>query len=375
MTATMHFILEPSDYPAVLPIFSSLDHHLATSAVLQGSAPGRVWADNARHPNSAFLTVGHRHYLAGEPGNPAFNRMLRDLFFAELMPQARARGEVEFLLFYPSAGWEAALGEILAGHEPNIGRRQAYETHSLRDPDWRGRIPEGLFIQPVDETLMAEEGLGNLEELRQETTSETPALEYFLQRRFGFCLRSPTELAGWCLSEYNCAGRCEIGIETVESFQRRGVAVLTGSALIEHALGHGIQRIGWDCWSNNLASARTALKLGFELIEEYPVAFAWNDLPANLAVHGHFCLQEGQFSEARAWFERACQAGSPPAWGRVEAAFACARLDDRPAALGQLRAALDQCFAGLDWIRGSEHLASLHATPEWKEWIEGEKSA
>ena len=367
----MLFELDPTQFSRLRGLVQPLHHHLAVTAVLEDHASGRVWVDDPLAPQSALLQIQHRFYLAGRADNPGWISALRGLFMDELLPLGRQQGEVEFGLHYDGAEWEPAILAFLAEHEPIFSRRKYFEFQRLRDLAWRERIPEGMAIQPVDAQLLGGEALDHLDELRSETTSETPATAYFLENRFGFCLRNANAIAGWCLSEYNWAGRCEVGIETAAEYRRQGVGLLTASALVEHALEQGIAQIGWDCWANNLASARTALKVGFEEKADYAAAFAWFDLPSNLAVHGSVSFEAGRLVEAREWFERAFQSGQPPLWAQVVAAFTCCRLGERAAALAHLRSALDGGFTGLDWIRTSEHLQDLHATREWQDWLGG----
>jgi RimJ/RimL family protein N-acetyltransferase len=105
--------------------------------------------------------------------------------------------------------------------------------------------------------------------------SERPTVQDFLAKSFGVCLSRGDEIVGWCLSEYNCADRCEVGIEIVEPYQRRGLGTLLSLALVEMALSRSVTRIGWHCWASNTPSDATALKAGFELVEDYPAHYAW----------------------------------------------------------------------------------------------------
>ena len=72
------------------------------------------------------------------------------------------------------------------------------------------------------------------------------------------------------MSEYNVGERCEIGIATAEKHQRKGLATLATRLCLAEAHRRGYQRVGWDCWTQNEASAATARKAGFTFIEEYP---------------------------------------------------------------------------------------------------------
>ncbi len=85
------------------------------------------------------------------------------------------------------------------------------------------------------------------------------------------------ELAGWCLSEYNVGDRCEVGIATLEPFQRRGLAKAMGQAFLRMAYSKGIREVGWHCWKQNIPSAATARALGFRHVADYPVYVGWYD--------------------------------------------------------------------------------------------------
>lgn len=87
---------------------------------------------------------------------------------------------------------------------------------------------------------------------------------------YGFYLVVDDAIVSWCLSEYNCKDRCEVGIETVDAHTRRGYGTLTGAALINHAVSQG-RTVGWHCYAQNTPSNALATKLGFHKEAEYPV--------------------------------------------------------------------------------------------------------
>jgi RimJ/RimL family protein N-acetyltransferase len=79
-------------------------------------------------------------------------------------------------------------------------------------------------------------------------------------------------LAAWCLSEYNYADRCEVGIATVEEYQQRGLGTVVGCAFVEEAIRRGYRQIGWHCWLRNQPSAALAGKIGYSLRSEEEIA-------------------------------------------------------------------------------------------------------
>lgn len=357
--------LKPEDYLHVQPLFASLDDHLAALAVLAQAAPGEVYVDQAQSPRSVLIKVHHRFYLAGEPDNPSFNRALHELFTQTLYPQAQAAGEEAYVL-YPAPGWESAIEMvILQGKAPIQWQRDYYEFELLRT-NYRDWLPDGFELRTVDQALLEDSRLTNLDELRQEMCSERASLDEFLQKSFGCAVQHGDDLAGWCLSEYNLGSRCEIGIATDARYQRRGLATLTGAALVERALSLGVNRIGWHCWSANKPSGATALKIGFRKLHSFPAYFAtWNEAE-QMAIHGDIQLDNGAYAQSLDWLCRAFAQGQVPGWAYTVAACAAARLSDIQAAFDYLNQAIDhQGIKSVERLQANEHLESLHDLPEW----------
>jgi len=266
--------LTPDQYNTVAPLLEPLQDHLAVPAALAGLIPAAVYADAPGHPGIALLHARHRLYLASAPGSAPPVQSIRALFQNTLRPQAQAAGQEMFTLWLAPAGWAEPVREALAALRPGLGRRHYYTFQSLR-PDWRSGLPPEFTLQAVNATLLAQASLIGLDDLRAEMCSERPSVDAFLTQSFGVCLTRDDALAGWCLSEYNIAGACEIGIETRAAWRRRGLATVMTSAFVETALARGVTRIGWDCWANNQPSIATALKAGFEKIHDDLVIYGW----------------------------------------------------------------------------------------------------
>jgi GNAT superfamily N-acetyltransferase len=265
--------LEPSAFGLVRPLFGPLDFHLAVQGILAGSVPARLYVDNSEQPQVALAVTGQRYYLAGASNVIGAADGLRRLFRETLYPQAIAAGHAVMIVHYSPQEWDATLSSIMPVENTVRAPRQYYVTHRAQS-GWRIRLPEGVELRLVDKAILAEKHLKNLGLLTSEMCSERPSVEDFLDKSFGVCLICDSEIAGWCLSEYNTRQACEVGIETVESYRRRGFGTAMACALVECALSRGITQVGWDCWARNAASAATALKAGFEKAHDYPVWFA-----------------------------------------------------------------------------------------------------
>jgi RimJ/RimL family protein N-acetyltransferase len=262
--------LEVADYDRARAAFQGMEHHLAVQAILEGSVPARILVDDPIRPRAAFTWRKQRFYLSGVADNKEFNGAL-GRFLVELIDlQWQADGSDLFVLHYAPEAWESQLEEMLGAGFPVRVERQYYEFRAMQH-DWRSLLPEGFAVQLVDRSLLEQAHLANLGDLMKEMSSERQSTEDFFGKSFGVCVLQGDEIVGWCLSEYNSADRCEVGIEVVKPYRRRGLGRAMTCALVEHALSEGVSRIGWHCYASNAASRATARRAGFERVQDYTV--------------------------------------------------------------------------------------------------------
>jgi RimJ/RimL family protein N-acetyltransferase len=249
-------------------LFGGLGDHLAVQAVLQGAAAGRIWADDPQQPGNGVLWTAHRVFVAGADSG-AINAVV-----AEIAGEARARGDWGIGVYGPDAtDWEAVLDGLtwrpLAREywQAEVNAETAARSAGLA----QHAAAAGLQLRAADSALLAQSGLERLNQLREEMCSERTSVEDFLARSFGVCLvdDGAQELAGWCLSEYNCGTACEVGIEVMEAHQRRGLGTLLTEALCAEAAGRGLTTVGWHCQAANTASRATAQRAGLRLMRQY----------------------------------------------------------------------------------------------------------
>ncbi len=356
--------LEPTEYDKVRPVFQLMDHHLAVNAILEGVVPARVYVDDCDHPRAACTWIKHRFFLAGSKKIDVFNEGIKKLFEDTIFPQILEAGST--LVLYYAGNWEDNISTILKDKHPIKVQRHFYTIKELKN-DWRALLPEGVTIKFVDKTLL-KRNLKNIDTLTEEMCSERQSVEDFLDKSFGVCLIQGDEIVGWCLSEYNSTNCCEIGIETVSSYRKRGFATITASALIEHALSTGVSHIGWHCYADNEPSIATALKVGFQKVMDYPVYLVWVTEVESLAMNGYFCFKRQQYEKALSWYKKAIAHGANKTWIFWDAARAAAVLGDYDAAMSYLNQAVDKGIP-TESIKTSEHLKGLRKTKELKAFI------
>jgi hypothetical protein len=259
-------VLDPTEYQRVRQIFQELDLHLAVPAILKGDAPGTIYVDDPAQPRAGLILYQHRLYLAGSPEQAEFNTGLNELILSHFRPQQ----EDVYFVVYPGEGWDQALEmQILNGCQPKRYDREYYYLEGTL-PAEDLPLPDGFQLLPVNRTLVARTDLNGMDYLLEELQSERDSVEAFLEKSFGTVMVTGSDLTSWCLSEYNSGDRCEVGIATVEKYQKRGLATLTARAFAQQAFVNGIHTIGWHCWKGNVPSGATARTLGYCLDRTYP---------------------------------------------------------------------------------------------------------
>lgn len=259
--------LHPNSYELVRPLFLGMDIHLVGRSILAKKTPAQIFVDNNEAPKALFAQAGHRYILAGNAEIDSFNRGIQKQFNEVILPHAQEIGLDGFAIYYDSPAWEGKMSALIQGKEIIHADREYFACKGT-DKNWRDLLPEGFQLKMVDADLLST-NLKHLDTLKEEMTSERPSVEDFLAMSFGVCAVHENELAGWCLSEYNADGRCEIGIETTSDFRQRGIGTALTIAFLEHAFSHGINEVGWHCFKRNVPSAQTALKAGFDKVCDY----------------------------------------------------------------------------------------------------------
>jgi GNAT superfamily N-acetyltransferase len=263
--------ISPFDNPLARPLFRKLERsHALVEALFEGCATARLFVDNVAAPQAGMIVCNSRVLCAGDATEIDFLNEMGSTFSEELIPAHLARGNDAYLVYSSGEAFNVALQGMFPARKLYHGTRQYYEiTDFTPKPDLA--LPDGFSIQLITPEFLSGDWVG-LDAVREEMCSERASVEDFLARSFGLCPIHSNELAGWCMSEYNVGTRCEIGIATSPNHQRKGIATLATWSFLAEAHRRGYTRVGWDCWTRNVASAATARKAAFTLIEEYPAA-------------------------------------------------------------------------------------------------------
>lgn len=176
------YIENPINHPALRNLFRGLHHHLAVEAVLAGEVEVGVLVDDPREPRVGLTRVRQRCYISGDAAN---GETVRGWLMDEVFPRMKAEGyRVAGLNFWPPE-WAGRIETAFAAGRVERIERQHYLLDLVRADLPRMTVPPGFELRIADKTLLDDERLIDLDDLREEMCSERASVDEFLQKSFG----------------------------------------------------------------------------------------------------------------------------------------------------------------------------------------------
>jgi GNAT superfamily N-acetyltransferase len=256
--------LKPPISNAYKHLFDAHTHNLAAISIYRGLSDVNVYVDS----DASWLVtrVNHRVLVSGDyMSSEAIEAVQR------VVEEGITSGRRGFVIYYPSDVENTGIGEHIHGVKPYPNQRNYYRLE-LGKSGYPVDLPDGYRIERVTEDFLGQ-GYENNGLVSEEMMSERANVADFLEKSFAFCALLGDVIVAWCMSEYNAGGGFEIGIETHEDHRRKGLAVQTARACFNNGVEKGFRYVGWHCWKKNEPSNKTALRLGFKHVLEYPVEY------------------------------------------------------------------------------------------------------
>ena len=264
--------LNKDQYKLIISFLNNSHLALNILPVIHQTFDGEVWVDDEFDVKIVYIfDTRHGHFLVGDVDNNGHSSVefIKNLFLT------RFNGTGNFYSLIYANDWLklSNLENIQQVINSTKYTRQLFRYTDFTITNWRSLIPDGFNIVQVTKEILNSK-LKNTTGLSDELKHMWSSVDNFFMYGFGTCAIFDDSLAGWCLGEYFVNTVTEkffgIGIETYPEFQKKGIATVMAFMLIEMGLQKGYS-IYWDCFKDNIASIKTALKLGFTLDMEYEI--------------------------------------------------------------------------------------------------------
>ncbi|MDF1549832.1 MAG: GNAT family N-acetyltransferase, partial [Bacteroidales bacterium] len=239
---------------------------------------GKVYADSLTEPKSFYILHSYgMSLLFGAENNNTFNEKLCNY----LLNKEKKRTMSEWLQMHPYS-WNTKLEQLIGA---DILKKKDLNTF-IDGTSTSKKIIENTrvnfkFIKDRYQLFRDKIDLASYKIVRtdidlyhQMDGSVVPKsfwknAEQFDKQGVGFSLLFENKLASTAYSAFIHGKQLEIGIETSQEFQGRGLAAVACSAIIDYCLTSNMEPV-WSCRLENMASFKLAQKLGFEPVEYRP---------------------------------------------------------------------------------------------------------
>nr|MBQ8252830.1 GNAT family N-acetyltransferase [Lachnospiraceae bacterium] len=228
-------------------------------SIAEGFQEGDIYTDYIDVPTYAlFWHVSGFAYLTGRPDTEDLDAIYR------LMKNEDGKNPRRFVL--------ELKDEDVADYFRNKGEVEEHPRYRFRLAATKNKISESKLI---------EKQIPSGYELREVNADLLPKIsgrivpsnfwssaEEFLQKGKGYCLMCGDEVAAVAFSAAVSSEQVDIGIETKESYRRKGLATIVAGEMVSYVRSIGKEPV-WDCDAANIGSKATAEKVGFEVMSEH----------------------------------------------------------------------------------------------------------
>jgi RimJ/RimL family protein N-acetyltransferase len=333
--------------------------------MLDGTNPGWVYVDDTEEPTCAWMVNSEGFFLAGNPDNKEFNAWMED-WFEDYIRHGNTDWESETVLLFDvsSDKWVSSFPEIFSLRPPQEVNRIHYLCSEVK-VKWRELIPEGYAVHEIDESILSDVNLEVPDHLRFWIKMNWGTPEDYLKYGFGICVLHRKRIVSYSLADCVHGKDCEIGIQTLEPYRRRGLATIVAAANVELAFSKGFKVVGWHTHDYNQASQRTAEKVGFELERRYLQYECHRNEAAHIAETALRFFMKGNHERAAKLFEEAFRTGEVESWVYVLAARSHTLLGNFTRAFEHLMAAAQKGYSNIENILECSDFEKLHGLPDW----------
>lgn len=216
-------------------------------STLAGRTLGRAFVEDLDQPMNCLLVMGFQHF---------------SFTHASVDPQwlnetvAALRPHFSFIL-----NWSPEMAAMMPP-PPDFSRE--YAGHEFMEYHAQGdlHLPSGRRLQRMDADILARCTWRDLMLGGFGTT------EHFLAHGLGMCVMAGDAICSEAYAAFLGAGKYEIGIVTNEQYRRQGNAYLACKGLLQLVAELGYPP-HWSYFEDNIGSAATARKLGFDAQRDY----------------------------------------------------------------------------------------------------------
>jgi hypothetical protein len=248
------------------------------SGIVAGECKGDMWVDDLDNPNIALVYsfAADSFSILGEPSNIQIYNKFKDFLLESMFDQLKSKGIDYFEFSVESEKAKPYILDIFNNRDI-----QNEDEYILRKNDkYNGNImvPDGYEIFKVDYECLKklESGLfENKDFLLERLLESWGTYDNFLNKSIGYVAVNQNRIVAVILGTARFKNIIPIDIETENSHRKKGLALALTRYFVNECIDKGVV-VQWDCMDSNIASRKTAERVGFQLFRKNKVY--WFDI-------------------------------------------------------------------------------------------------
>ncbi len=244
------------------------------SCILNNSMEGKVWVDNLENPSFAVIWCEYQKgfQLMGKPVKRSEYSDLRLFFETTIFQFLKEKNIGYFECGTDTEELTKMLFEIFDDKNMDSEQQKVLGLKQIICPEEvEKKLSNQIEIVAIDD-LFFDRKYNNMEYVTDEIIATWISKEAYLKKGYGYAAVIDNNIVSRALATCSYKQLDNIGVDTLKEHRRKGLSSrLTYLTLLE-ASKRNRENV-WDCTEDNVASERTALKVGFELERTYTVCW------------------------------------------------------------------------------------------------------
>ena len=248
------------------------------AGIVSGNNAGEIWADDILNP--AFCMIWSEYlegfHFMGSRYDHIDMTKLQTFIQGTIIQFLKSKNIDYFEFSCDSKAWMPMICEMLSGHELSRAKQYVYKLANKSKLNIDIMLPVGYDVFEINENFVDKfEHMENYEEIQCDIIKVWGSMTKFTELGKGYVATRNNSICSIALTRFFYKDIHSIGVETYDPHKKKGLSAFLSMILFKDIIGNG-ENIWWDCMESNIASQRTAEKVGLTFDYEYEIA--WFDL-------------------------------------------------------------------------------------------------
>ncbi|SEN72405.1 GNAT acetyltransferase [Amphibacillus marinus] len=249
----------------------SQSNHIEEKAIVTGNNPGRIFVLDSNNPRSALIWPANNDgfIFVGYANDPVFNSAAKNYIEQKLVPELKALKLDYFECIGNSLDWFTTIEKLFSDRSLSSWKQNLYQLPENNSLDaLMLDLDDNYELVEVTKDFLNRVDLTNIAFLQDCLSEFWGSLAQFFEHGMAFVIIYNNEIVSICYSGFVFHNTHAIGIETIEPYRGKRLALQIATAFAQAAAVRGVCLV-WDCMAENVPSNKLAQRLGFQLQYTY----------------------------------------------------------------------------------------------------------